>query len=392
MKKNFDLTDSNGFTDSIFKLSFVHWLVVWTLSFFVSQIVWANPDGQIPHDENHLELSEKVEISVKTYDSPEEYLSANPNASEDSAELPVTNFLTLTKPARANHIKNIWSRVINKGMYYVEYPTKELAKHFSEQVNFYQTEKYSLVVLTAMTATSVANWFFIADQGTMSQKSFIVAMNAMLYGYLLVNVKNWQTYLKHSENIVEKMKRLRRMQGDSSPSERLFANMGANFTFFLLYNLSVQGVLNWSDLTALYGHEMISFMLTNSVLGVATTGVWDSTFRKWFLEGKINTTSLVRLNWAESFVMTTIHAFIAMGHPEGYFALGLHGAAGATSLILSTDKVRSGISRLADKAKWTYQRGRVAVNALTSQATTAIRQRASIGSASQQMCGQYLAQ
>jgi hypothetical protein len=330
MKKNFDLMDSNSFTNSIFKLSFVHWLVVWAFTFFMSQVVWANPDGQIPHPENHLELTDKVEISVKTYDSPEEYLSANQDTSTDK---PVTNFLTLTKPSRANDIKNIWSRVINKGMFYVEYPTKELGKHFSEQVNFYQTTKYSLVVLTAMTATSVVNWFYIADQGTMSQKSFIVAMNAMLYGYLLVNVSNWQKYLKHSENIVEKMKRLRRMQGESTANERLFANMGANFTFFLLYNLSVQGVLHWSDLSALFGHEMISFMLTNSVLGVATTGVWDSTFRKWFLEGKINSTSLIHLNWAESFVMTTIHAFIAMGHPEGYFALGLHGAAGATSLL-----------------------------------------------------------
>ncbi len=376
---------SKGSSKAVLRITLLQGLVLWSLMFFSAQIVWADPDGQSLAANNSSVMQSPVEISVQTFASPEEYFKANiPGRNRPS----LTKFFTLTNPERSLEIKNIWSKVIGKGMYYVEYPTQELAKHFNEQVHFYQTEKYSLVVLTAMTTFSAVTWYFFADQGTMSQKSFLVAMNALLYGYLLVNVRNWQSYLKHSENVVEKIKQRQRSSEGITSNERLFANMSANFAFFLVYNLAVQGILSWSDLSQLLGVEMISFMLTNSVLGVATSGVWDFAFRNWFLESKISTTSLIRLNWLESLVMTTIHAFIAMGYPEGYMALAAHGTLGTASIILTTTKMASSIEKLKAKAHWTYQRGRMALKALTD--VVSMRPKASDSSLSHQMCQGYL--
>jgi hypothetical protein len=334
----------------------------WTLVFFLAQVAMANPDGSnlaVLNANSNLQSSgsPQVEVTLQVYENPEDYLNSDQAKTNTNQDL-----LTIVNPEQVLEVQSRWKKVLKKGMYYVEYPTTALKKHFSEQARFYsfkeKESRLNLMVLGIHVGASAVNWFVFADGATMEQKSFLVAMNAVLYAYLTVNVPLWQKVLRGSEIVVEKYRSFRKQPGGSN--DALIGNMSMNFAMFLATNIMVQGILNWSDLSQLVSGDLIRFMLTNSVLGVASTGVWDTSFRKWFKDGRVSESTLTRLNWGESLIMTIISSFIAMGYQEGYLAVTAHGVAGASSLILtSNNKVTRGLKIAKNKLKWVYERSRV---------------------------------
>lgn len=366
----------------ISKINLIHVLLFWTFLFFISQVAFAESNSNVLLLESPIPKASSVgaegafpdiEVILQTYKTPEEFL-----ASRQAKNIAATdeNLLTFVNPDQSPEIVKKWGRVLKKGMHYLVYPAVALKKHFSNQVNYYKSDKMTLVVLTAHAGASAINWFMFADDVTIQQQSYLVAMNAVLYAYLTVNVPNWQKILKGSEIAVERYRKFRNTP--SGANDALFANMSVNFGFFLINNILVQGILNLEDLSRLVSGDLISFMLTNSVLGVASSGVWDTSFRKWFMNGKISEKTLTHLNWGESLVSTIITSFIAMGYDAGYIAVAAHGVAGASSLILtSNNKVTRGLKIAKNKLKWAYQRSRIKL-------TEFIQDEGSVGSGSTQ--------
>lgn len=345
--------NSNSFS----RLSFVHVLILWALSFFISQVVMADPDGSNIDMDGLSGLSQGVEVHVETFESEQKYRSSG--LFKKLGLKGDLNLFSVANPNRILELSAKWPKTLKSGMRYLQYPKHQLKKYFSDQTSFYKTEKMSLVVLSAFTAASAVNWFVFADHATIAQKSFLVALSAVLYASIVVNVPSWQKLVDQSDRMVERVRRNKSVDNENQNS--ILPSISANLALFLVYNLTVQGILNWSNLSRLFDGDLIGLMLANSAIGVVTTGVWDATFRKWAKEGRITAKKLLHLNWLEGFAMTTMHALISIGINDGYIALALHGAAGLTSLIATSKRVEDRLVKAKERLNWTYKRSRISV-------------------------------
>ncbi len=331
-----------------------------------------------------LILANPVTIKVEVFDSPEEFLKsdqadhvADAAASSTDTSENVVSFVN--NASSAVEVKKTWGSVLRtkfKSKFrYLEYPVLEVKKHFSDQINYYRESQLSMLVLTALIGSTTFNLVFFGHGLDFKTQSFLVVTNAILYAYLITNVKNWQAVLKGSEHVVEKIRGSKDETKHVSASSQIVGNLAANFVFFLTYNLTTQGIIHWSDLSQMLGGDLIGYMLTNTILGVASTGVWDTTFRKWFLEGRIATEKrLIALNLYEALGAAVMHSMISMGNNFGYMGLVASASVGATALVVTSNGFVKTTQKLKEKINWAYSRGRIsitkAVNTFTGPTST----------------------
>lgn len=386
MNKSFLTPQTNRPTHSIFKLGLVHWLVLWTLILFISKITFAESAPEIKlTEQSQVELKESdpiekidtaeslvyqkhspfrdLRVSLSTYETAEEYLQAK--SVQNSLGLPTTNILTITDLDRAIDVRSHWMPIITEGMFYVEYPTVELAKHFSTKSTSLNKEKLTLVVLTATTSASEVNFYYLVDQETLSQNSFLLVMNSVLYGYLSIPQKDWQDSLQKSESIFKTLKERRSSFVSLDENETpVTTSISSNLAFFLHYNLSVQGILYWSDLTAMFEKEMIHFVLTNSIMGMPSSRNLDSTMGMWSREPELQRTSLVERGWAKSLLMTVVNVLKANEKLSGQFSLTSLDRAPKTAIFKFSSIPASGEdSETLQTAHWSFVRGHLEVKA-----------------------------
>ncbi len=331
-----------------------HFFLKWTISFsiiFNLNLASAEPEVQTPTQR----ADQPVTIKIEVFETPEDY-----EKSDLAKTIPKSsgNLVSFVNKEHAPQIKNKWGRsLLNKiDFRYLEYPVQQLKKHFSEEVNYYRAEKTAMVVLAVLIGSSTLNFIFFADTLALSTKSFLVVTNAVLYSYLIVNIPRWQKVLRASEVLVEKIKTRRSNSSDVSEISQVVGNLGANFAFFMIYNFTAQGIINWDDLSQLFSGDLLALMLKNSVLGMASTGVWDTTFRNWFLKGSIDKRKLDVLNWREAVVAGLLQSLAAAGHSAGDIGLMASGALGAGALMFYSDKANS----FRDKLSWVFNRGKFA--------------------------------
>lgn len=297
---------------------------------------------------------DQVSITKTVYENPENVPRSVMGSEGD------LNLLTILNPETASEINSKWGRFIKKGSYYVEFPVNAVKKHFSNQLDFYKTEKNSLMVLTILVGATSVNWFVFADQVSLESKPFLIGVNALIYAYLVVNVRNWQNILARAEARADSLRRYKKFENMKPEFKSGVATISANFGLFLTYNVIAQGIINWHDLSQLASPDLIGFMLSNTVLGVLSSGIWDVALRKWFVGGRINKDQLNNLTWAEALISTTVQGLISMGINSGYAAIAAHGTAGVIALTVTSDRGSRAVSSMKDKVSWAYRRGKLA--------------------------------
>lgn len=334
----------------------VNFLLKYLLSFLIlfnSSFAWSDPSKADPATISRTE--QPITIKMEVFENPDDFQGTDLSKSIPRAE---ENVVTFVNTAHAQQIKRKWgSALLNKiNFRYLEYPVQELKKRFSEEVNYYKAEKTAMMVLAVLVGSTAVNFIFFADTLALSTKSFLVFSNAVLYAYLIVNIPRWQKVLRASEVLVEKLRRHRSNAQDSSEIGQIVGNLGANFAFFMVYNFTSQGIINWGDLSQLFNGDLLGLMLKNSILGMASTGVWDTTFRNWYLKGSIDKRKLDVFNWREAVVAGLLQSLAAAGHTAGDIGLMASGTLGAGALMFYSDKVRP----FREKLSWIYSRGKFA--------------------------------
>lgn len=304
--------------------------------------------------------TQDLKIRMEVFEKPEDLA-----ASELSKSIPKANQNTVTyvNTESAPEIHAKWGPFLKKIKFrYLEYPVQQLKRHIGQEVNYYRTDKTAMIVLSLLVGATSANYIFFADPLALSTKSFLIVCNAVLYSYLIVNIPRWQSILKKSEHLVEMIKNRRHQINSISESSQIFGNLGANFCFFMIYNFASQGIIHWNDLSQLFTDDILTLMLRNSVLGTLSTGVWDVTFRNWFLKGEITKRKLDILNWREAVVAGLLQSLVAAGIPAGEIALVASGTIGLAALGYYSDKAKP----LRNGLSWVYNRGQIAVKTIAS--------------------------
>lgn len=338
---------------------------------FIALVIGLNSYSYIWADESGAaELpSEDIQIIQNIYDNPRDF-----EREQGALAKADTNIISVVNPESIQEVKGTWGRSLanlRQKMTLLEFPTKQLRRHFSEQLSFYENDKTALLVLTVLVGSTAVNWFVFADQYTLATKSFLLGMNSLVYAYLVVNVKNWQRLLTKSEQAVEYLRKHKKLKNVRPELDKSISTLTTNFAFFMLYNFSIQGVIHWSDINQLFGRDVINFVLTNSMLGLLSSGVWDTAFRKWYTEGRVNARGLSKLVWVESLAMVTLNTFISMGYTAGYIGIATHGTLGALSILVTSKKYSSKLKSYRQKVKWGFERGRAIVSSFNAPLSSA---------------------
>jgi|GEM_PF-4133645 len=208
--------------------------------------------------------------------------------------------------------------------------------HAREQAAFYnfKTNKTAVIMLTVLTANSAANWIWFGGTTPDQAKLAIVMMNAFLYAYVGVNVPNWRALLSKSDQFLQRSLNKLKVKNIREETSKFMSSSLTNFGYYAVYNYAVQGILNFNDLNAVLGADVLALVLANSAFGVYSSGFWDPVFDRWIKSGRVSEANMQYLYHTRSITMGVLSNLAAIGISQSYWVMALSGGV-ATSILVS---------------------------------------------------------